>query len=184
MRSLASFIAGAVLLLSPSLVSASDHCPEDLDGDGQVRVPDLIMLLAAWGPCEVCGDDVVEGPEECDPPDGVFCDDDCQFIPQDCCFPHPTPGCEDQSCESAVCAVDGFCCNPFWDELCAIGAAELCPECFGLDCCFNHLFAPAAGCTDSDCESIVCDARPACCTDFWDQFCVALADLFCEQCIP
>lgn len=25
-------------------------CPADLDGDGQVRVPDLILLLAAWGP--------------------------------------------------------------------------------------------------------------------------------------
>ena len=26
-------------------------CPADLDGDGEVRVPDLIMLLAAWGSC-------------------------------------------------------------------------------------------------------------------------------------
>ncbi len=25
-------------------------CPPDLDGDGDVRVPDLIILLAAWGP--------------------------------------------------------------------------------------------------------------------------------------
>ena len=25
-------------------------CPADLDGDGQVRVPDLVILLAAWGP--------------------------------------------------------------------------------------------------------------------------------------
>ena len=25
--------------------------PADLDGNGEVRVPDLIMLLAAWGPC-------------------------------------------------------------------------------------------------------------------------------------
>ncbi len=27
--------------------------PADFDGDGQVRVPDLIILLAAWGPCLV-----------------------------------------------------------------------------------------------------------------------------------
>ena len=26
--------------------------PADLDGDGEVRVPDLIILLAAWGPCK------------------------------------------------------------------------------------------------------------------------------------
>ena len=26
--------------------------PADIDGDGQVRVPDLIILLAGWGPCD------------------------------------------------------------------------------------------------------------------------------------
>ena len=41
-------------LTSPSgialdLSSAAD-CPADLDGDGEVRVADLIILLAAWGP--------------------------------------------------------------------------------------------------------------------------------------
>ena len=45
-------------------------CPEDLDGNGEVRVPDLIKLLAAWGTCgnggEVCDDDVVQGSEVCD----------------------------------------------------------------------------------------------------------------------
>ncbi len=29
----------------------------------------------------ICGDGLVEGPEECDPPDGVICDSMCQFIP-------------------------------------------------------------------------------------------------------
>lgn len=31
------------------------ECPEDLDGDGEVRVPDLIILLGAWGPCPPSG---------------------------------------------------------------------------------------------------------------------------------
>ena len=72
MRSLASFIAAAVLFSSPSwapnpaketdsspkdYVAQSAHCPSDLDGDGEVRVPDLIILLSAWGPC----------PEPCTP---------------------------------------------------------------------------------------------------------------------
>ncbi len=26
-------------------------CPGDIDGDGLVGVPDLLTLLAAWGPC-------------------------------------------------------------------------------------------------------------------------------------
>ena len=30
--------------------SSDCPCPADFDGDGQVRVPDLIILLAAWGP--------------------------------------------------------------------------------------------------------------------------------------
>ena len=30
----------------------------DLDGDGQVRVPDLVILLGAWGPCGVCPADL------------------------------------------------------------------------------------------------------------------------------
>ena len=182
MRSLASFIAAAVLFLSPSWVSASDHCPEDLDGDGQVRVPDLIMLLAAWGPCDVCGDGVVEGPEECDPPDGVICDDNCQLVPvTGCCFPHGgTGGCDDQICESAVCDVDPSCCTSGWDEVCAVEAVESCPECHGLDCCFVH---SEAGCTDFDCQSFVCVFDESCCSNSWHQSCVNVAAL-CAQCIP
>ena len=30
--------------------SSTCPCPPDLDGNGQVRVPDLIILLGAWGP--------------------------------------------------------------------------------------------------------------------------------------
>ena len=32
-------------------------CPEDLDTDGSVRVPDLIILLGMWGPCAGCPSD-------------------------------------------------------------------------------------------------------------------------------
>ena len=43
--------------------------PGDLDGDGEVRVPDLIILLSAWGPCpEPCtpGDPAATCPEDLD----------------------------------------------------------------------------------------------------------------------
>ena len=45
-------------------------CPWDLDDDGQVRVPDLIMLLGAWGLC----------PEPCEPQQTcpADLDGDCQ----------------------------------------------------------------------------------------------------------
>ena len=181
-----AFVVAVFLFLSPSWVSASDHCAADLNGDGVVGPADLAMLLGSWGPCEVCGDGVVEGPEECDPPDGVNCDENCQIILGDCCFPHDTPGCEDPTCASEVCEIDPICCNEtyYWDTTCAVGAANLCPECFGLDCCFEHSSIFGIGCTDEICNAIVCDIRPTCCSGLWDSFCVALADLFCEQCIP
>jgi polyhydroxybutyrate depolymerase len=33
-------------------------CPEDLDGDGSVGFQDLLLLLAAWGPCGGCAEDL------------------------------------------------------------------------------------------------------------------------------
>ncbi len=39
-----------------------------------------------------------------------------------------TPGCEDEECCETVCAIDSFCCNTFWDQICADEAAELCGE--------------------------------------------------------
>ena len=39
-----------------------------------------------------------------------------------------TPGCEDETCCETVCAIDSFCCNFFWDQICADEAAELCGE--------------------------------------------------------
>ncbi|MAI67582.1 MAG: hypothetical protein CMJ26_06870, partial [Phycisphaerae bacterium] len=32
--------------------------PEDIDGDGTVGVADLLLLIAAWGPCSGCGEDI------------------------------------------------------------------------------------------------------------------------------
>jgi len=173
---------GVLLFLSP-LVSAFEHCPADLNGDGEVGPADLAMLLASWGPCPgVCGDGVLNPGEECDPPNGVNCDENCQFMPSDCCFPHGfPPGCEDPICEALVCDLDPFCCDIKWDPVCAFAAIELCPECFGTDCCFVH---GTAGCTDPDCEEIICDIFPSCCVVAWDQDCVLFAGFFCDQCMP
>lgn len=33
-------------------------CPEDLNGDGVVSFPDVLALLAAWGPCTGCPEDL------------------------------------------------------------------------------------------------------------------------------
>lgn len=47
-----------------------------------------------------------------------------------CCAANGTPGCEDPSCESIVCAIDPFCCSSGWDGLCASTAEANC-DCGG-----------------------------------------------------
>ncbi|NNK32399.1 MAG: hypothetical protein HKP02_04695, partial [Xanthomonadales bacterium] len=44
----------------------------------------------------------------------------------DCLEANGTPGCENGDCEAAVCAVDSFCCDFFWDGICAAEAEEIC----------------------------------------------------------
>ncbi|MCH8211891.1 MAG: carboxypeptidase regulatory-like domain-containing protein, partial [Planctomycetes bacterium] len=49
----------------------------------------------------------------------------------DCCEANGTPGCNDLDCCQIVCAVDPFCCDFFWDSICAGQAQVLCPKlCF------------------------------------------------------
>ncbi len=62
-RSIASLLAVTAALLVTNLIvqgsrpaeaggaAGLDPCPPDLDGDGVVAVPDLLTMLAAWGPC-------------------------------------------------------------------------------------------------------------------------------------
>jgi subtilisin-like proprotein convertase family protein len=48
-----------------------------------------------------------------------------------CCSPQATPGCDDPTCQAAVCAADAFCCDVAWDGLCSGAAASLCPDLCG-----------------------------------------------------
>jgi hypothetical protein len=44
----------------------------------------------------------------------------------DCCEANGTPACDDAECCAAVCAIDAFCCDVEWDQVCADEAAEIC----------------------------------------------------------
>jgi hypothetical protein len=49
-----------------------------------------------------------------------------------CCVPHATPGCEVPEIAACVCATDPYCCDVFWDGLCATEVEELgCGPCDG-----------------------------------------------------
>lgn len=50
-----------------------------------------------------------------------------------CCDPQPGPGCDDQACEAAVCAIDARCCEAGWDEACADVASSICGCGVGLE---------------------------------------------------
>ena len=58
----------SVVLACSLAGTAQAGCPEDLDGDNEVRVPDLIIMLSAWGPnpghpADLDGDDEVRVPD-------------------------------------------------------------------------------------------------------------------------
>ena len=46
-----------------------------------------------------------------------------------CCSANNTPGCYDEACCYAVCAIDAFCCDTLWDSSCAREANEICRVC-------------------------------------------------------
>ncbi|MCH9686496.1 MAG: choice-of-anchor J domain-containing protein [Deltaproteobacteria bacterium] len=50
----------------------------------------------------------------------------------DCCAANGSAGCDDPTCQDAVCAADPFCCSTEWDAICAAATPELCPELCGV----------------------------------------------------
>lgn len=99
-----------------------------------------------------CGNDGVEAPEVCDGTDldgqtcetqgyagggTLHCLTDCsgfsidRCIGGDCCAAHATPGCNDPTCQAAVCAEDATCCDVVWDDMCRL-QAEVEPACSSI----------------------------------------------------
>jgi hypothetical protein len=71
-----------------------------------------------------------------------FCADEVVLC--DCCQAHPgLTGCNCESCESWLCAIDPYCCDVAWDSICAGEAMSLCTCCFGPDGCTDALGAQA-----------------------------------------
>jgi hypothetical protein len=101
-----------------------------------------------------------------------------------CCSAHTGLGCQNAACQTAVCALDPFCCNNQWDAFCAATAvnnANASGACAGISNCPSPVIAPCCtahpnlGCENAACQTAVCNADPFCCTSSWDAFCVAEA---------
>ncbi|MCX4244700.1 Ig-like domain-containing protein [Paraliomyxa miuraensis] len=106
----------------------------------------------------------------------------------DCCVDNNTPGCDDPTLEACVCALDAFCCDTEWDDLCAGRAAADCGGCGGMmgtneDCCTAQ---QTPGCTQPAIQACVCALDPFCCNTQWDSVCVGRVgnDLCGPSCDP
>ena len=105
--------------------------------------------------------------------------------PSDCCEDHAGTGCDDMTCQLAVCAEDANCCSFPWDESCVDLARNLCSVCVdpALPNCCSALHG-TPGCEAMGCEDIVChpEREPSCCSGTWNSLCAELADLWCLEC--
>jgi len=108
-----------------------------------VHVDDVCVVLDApcpTGACCIVGPDCLQNQSaaECASRSGVYQGDGsiaCTDCPTgvtcgpgagDCCAAHANPGCDNASCCAAVCAVDSFCCDLEWDQLCVEEAQQIC----------------------------------------------------------
>jgi len=113
--------------------------------------------VCAAGQCILCGDGTVDPGEECDPPDGVFCDAQCQAID-----PCEAPGvCDDgNECTADDCTADpsdntAICENPNLPDNIACGGGS--GVCAGGQCCGDGTVDPGEECDPPD--GVFCDAQ-------------------------
>ena len=126
----------ALLLGSWGPCPQDEDCLADLNDDGSVGPLDLAELLGHWlpcpeyvstGGCRFCNPDGVASCEiltgaECEAAGGMYFGDESHCYP---CFADACDPTEEACCE-IVCAVDPFCCEEAWDEICADLEEELC----------------------------------------------------------
>ncbi len=149
-------------------------CLPDLDGDGVPDATDNCPSTFNPDQSDIDGDGV-----------GDVCDVNgaCVGAAGACCVAHITPGCDDETCCSAVCSFDPFCCGNQWDGICANEASSTCVL-VGCGCSPNSCCVAASnpGCNDATCCETVCGADPFCCNNQWDSICANEAASMCGGC--
>lgn len=107
----------------------------------------------------------------CDPPS-----------PAACCSAHEAAGCDEVVVEACVCAELPGCCRGPWTDVCAAAVVGLgCGICDDVrGCCLSH---ETGGCDGEAIEACVCAEDPYCCSETWDDACVAAVEgLGCGRC--
>lgn len=105
--------------------------------------------------------------------EGLFCNDgNCALPPVQGCEALDGPGCGGCACEACVCAMDAFCCDTLWDDICAGECVDSCGGCPEPD-----PFCGDMACNgDEDCGSC-----PGDCTCPPGQACDGSS---CVECLP
>lgn len=134
--------------------------------------------------CEVLWD------EQCAVKSRTSCASQCPCDPLppkgSCCALSPTPGCDEPSCESCVCAKDPLCCTGNrWDGPCLQRVYTECDaqcSCYSTegtgDCCEAH---DEGGCDQAECSDCVCKQDPFCCLIGWFESCAIRAKQTCTS---
>ncbi len=102
---------GQAFVCAPA-APAFEDCGNGIDDDGDGAVDCADTKCTDSVECAVCGDGVVTGVEECDPPDGVTCDANCQTIfgPEASCNDLVDDDQDGQyDCQDADCQAAGVC---------------------------------------------------------------------------
>ncbi len=139
----------------------------------------------------VCGNEIVEFGEDCDPPDAIDCDDACATIPAVCgngivqagedCEPPGTTGC-DAACQVIPVCGDGVIegneeCDPPNNVTCDASCQLIAGGGCGAGSCFVGNGTP--GCDDQACCDAICCFDSHCCTTEWDANCAFMASAVC-----
>jgi hypothetical protein len=148
--------------------SGSPGCPEDPAVEACVCGLDAFCCDQEWD--GIC---VQSAQSDC----GLMCPSG-----GDCCAPHGAPGCDDLAVSDCVCALDGFCCDTEWDDICVNEAQYACMAPCGLppanmgDCCTEQ---PGPGCGDMVVTACTCMIDGDCCLFPWDAICIVTAVSSC-----
>jgi len=113
-----------------TLISNPDQA--DTDGDGAGNACDICPSAPNSAQLDVDADAVGDACDNCpgvantgqSDADGDGMGVACETATL-CCAVHTSPGCEVDSCQSAVCGFDSFCCDYTWDWWCVQQAADI-----------------------------------------------------------
>lgn len=171
------------------LINQPGLCAHDLNGDNDVGVIDLLVLLGAWGtdplgPPDYNGNGIVDvldllellgqwGPCPENPTCGSPGAESCYVV-------HASPGCAHAGCCETVCLTRPVCCTTGWDIVCREMAVSICGNCGAPEaggCCDAN---GTPGCDDLVCCRDVCVIDPFCCNVAWDGMCATQAAQTCN----